>query len=131
VVDIHPQIIDLLKKEGVQDVNRFVNDLIFLHLQGSLIRANDIAGRVRVPQVYRKEGAEITDVYDEVTHDYQGVEVVGKSWNQSIFIPHQDLYNLLIDHTEVIILKSPRKSGISIKETGEHYYPPPKKDDMF
>jgi len=131
VIKIHPEIIELLKKEGVLDVDRFVNDLVFLHLQGGLVRANDIAGRIRLPHAYRKQAASIIDVYDEVTHDYQGVEVTGKAWAQSIFVPSQELYNLLVDNTEVIVLKSPRKNGISIKETGEHFYPPPKKDDMF
>lgn len=123
MIHLHPHIEDLITKEGIEDRERFINDLIFLYFNKGLLRTSDIAARIKAEPIFRKEAAEMVEVYDEITHDFQGVEVAGASNAQSLFILNEKLYELLLKHSEIIVLKSPReKNGIRRTESDTHFY---------
>lgn len=124
VIKLHPHIEQLLRDNQVDDVEHFVNNLIFLYFNGGLFRPGEVAGRLKLDTVFRKQAAEVVGVYDEITHDFEGVEVVGATNAQSLFFPNQKLYELLMKHTEIIVLNSPRnqKGGIRKMDSDTHFY---------
>jgi hypothetical protein len=132
-IELSPAVEALLKQKGKEaDAQRVVNDLIAIYLNEGIIRGSQIAGRVVADKAFRKTAASISDVYDEVTHDYEGIEVTGRTPFQSIFIPSEKLHDLLVDNVDVIVLKSPRRTGIREIETNLQFYPPPEdKEEMM
>lgn len=124
MIRLHPHIEQLLRENQVDDVEHFVNNLIFLYYNGGLLRPGEIAARIKADPVFRKQAAEVVDVYDEMVHDFQGIEVVGATNSQSLFIPNQRLYELLLKHCEIIVLTSPReqKGGIRKMDSDVHFY---------
>lgn len=124
MIRIHPHIEQLLKDNQVEDVEHFVNNLIFLYFSGGILRPGEIAGRLKIDTIFRKQAAEVVDVYDEITHDFEGIEVVGATNAQSLFVPNQRLYELLMKHAEIIVLNSPReqKGGIRKMDSDVHFY---------
>lgn len=109
-IRLRPELLKLLREKNMNDsrdyVQRLANDLIFLYLQGDLIRPAQIVGRVKIPTVYRKE----SETFDAQTHAFAGV-VVG----ESLWVPSMELRDMLEENTEVLVLKSPRKAGIRRK----------------
>jgi len=133
MINLNPAVLALLKKKGKEaDAEKLANDLLAIYLTEGIIRGSQVAGRVQTDKVYRKVAAEVVDVYDQITHEFEGIEVIGKVPSQSIFIPSEKLHDLMVDNTEVIVLKSPRRSGIREKETDLKFYPPPtEEEDMM
>jgi len=65
--------------------------------------------------------AEGSEIFDEASQSFKGVEVTGKLPSESIWIPSPELHDLLCDHKVVWVMKSPKKHGISIKEVNDIY----------
>lgn len=107
-IKLNPALLSLLKNQSVisdsrPNLERLANDLLFLYVQGDLIRPLQIAGRVQLPTVIRKE----SETFDASTHVFAGV-VVG----ESLWVPSEELRDMLEENTEVVVLRSPRKTGI-------------------
>lgn len=130
-VKLHPVVVDLLQKNGHEELDRLVNDLLLVFLSDGFIRKSEIAGRISAPEVYREISSEVMDVFDEITHDYEGVAITGKAEGGSIWINSPEFMELVEQNTEIVVLKSPRKNGIRNKEIETQIYPPPAKDEMM
>lgn len=101
---------EVLKLIGDRDPERLANDLLFLYLKGGLIKHSEIAGRFSIPHVHRKE----SETFDAQTHAFAGV-VVG----ESLWVPDMGLRDMLEANTDIVVLNSPRKTGIS-RARGKH-----------
>lgn len=109
-IKLHPEVLRQLKLEKPEDIQRLINDLLFLYMQGDLIRPMHIVKRLKVPKVYMKE----SELFDAQTHEFKGV-VVG----ESLWVPGQELRDMLEAYDEVVIINSPRKKGIRRKKTNK------------
>lgn len=107
-IKLHPEVLRQLKLEKPEDIQRLVNDLLFLYMQGDLIRPMHIVKRMKIPRVFIKE----SDVFDAQTHEFKGV-VAG----ESLWVPGAELRDMLEEYDEIVIINSPRKSGIRRKKT--------------
>lgn len=121
-IKIKGHLIPVLDELSDEDLTKFVDKILTLYLKGILVHVENIAGRYKLDKVYRKNSAEIADVFDETSHDFKGVVVIGRKESESIFIPSIKLHDALRTHDEILVINSPRKKGISTKETEEHYY---------
>lgn len=111
-IKLRPELLKLIKDLSVindsrQSIERLANDLLFLYLHGDLIRPAQIAARIRLPTIYRKE----SETFDAQTHAFAGV-VVG----ESLWVPSEELRDMLEENTEVVVLNTPRKTGIRRKK---------------
>lgn len=110
-IKLRPELLRLIRDLSVINdsrsaLERLANDLLFLYVQGDLIRPAQIAARIKLPMIYRKE----SQTFDAQTHAFAGV-VVG----ESLWVPNEELRDMLEENTEVVVLNTPRKTGIRRK----------------
>lgn len=106
-IKLSPSVISLIKSKDEKDIERLVNDLLFLYLHGDLIRPMQIIRRFKVPTVYMRE----TETFDAQTHEFKGTVM-----SESLWVPGEELRDLLFKYDEIVILNSPRKTGIRRKK---------------
>lgn len=123
----------MLDQKGMSDpeIEQLINDVMAVYLNNGFIRANQVVGHYRLDKICRKDAPEVADVFDEITHDYVGVQVTGNSVSRSIWVPSQPLHEALSENTDVIVLRSPRKEGISVEDADYCTNQMPGKGDMI
>ena len=110
-VTLHPEIEKLIGPR--EDVEQFVNNVLFVYLSGGFIRKSDVAGAVVVNNIYRRSSVVGTAAFDTVAHEFKGIVLGNESQSQSLFISSGKLVDLLEENQVVMVLKSPRQKGIS------------------
>ena len=111
-IQLHPEVCRLL---GDGDGEKLVNDIAYVYLTGGFIRRTDIVLHTKVERVFRKRADNLLPVFHSITQKFIGVSVVGKTDSETLWIPCQKLHDALEENTELIVMKSPRDGGISIK----------------
>lgn len=115
-IKLHKEVAELLKSRNIESVEQFINDITFVYLMGGFIREGEVAQRFLIDKIYRRVDSSVCSVFDEITHEFQGVSVVGKEETETLWIESKALHDALEENTEIIVMKSPRKKGISRKE---------------
>lgn len=108
VIKLTPSIVNLIKIKNTKDVERLVNDLLFLYLHGDLIRPMQIIKRFKIPTIYMRE----VETFDAQTHEFKGTVI-----SESLWVPGEDLRDMLFKYDEIVVLNSPRKTGIRRKKS--------------
>lgn len=117
-VDIHPEVFEALQ-EKTKDVEKLINDILFIWSKDGFILRSDVAGMFVLDRVFRKNCNLGTGVYDEITKEFKGVAVTGRKESESLFIPDARLHDMIKENIVLLILKSPRTQGISLKDTSD------------
>jgi hypothetical protein len=117
-MELHPDVLKALQ-EKTDDVEKFVNDLLFVFLNDGLIRKSDVAGMVVTHRIYRKSVMVGSAIYEEITKEFKGVSVEGRVDGHSLFIPDERLHDLLEKNLVLLVMKSPREQGIRVEEANE------------
>jgi hypothetical protein len=129
-VTIKNALIRMCQERGVKNIETLVNRLLSEYLKGHFYGKKDIAAMVKVEKPYRVHREEIADMYDEHTQEFLGVVVVGESESKSIWVPSPTLYKHLCENDTVVVLKTPRKKGIRVKQGEQVYAWLPEEDDV-
>ncbi|NDC22609.1 MAG: hypothetical protein EBZ49_00540 [Proteobacteria bacterium] len=116
-INLHPEIEKLL--EGHEDLEQVVNDIVYVYCKGGFIRSADVVYRCIIDRVYRKNKEHTATMLDALTQEFKGVAIVGETDSETIWIPDSDLHDALDGNTEIVVVKSPRKTGISSLKAGE------------
>jgi hypothetical protein len=116
-IKLHPEILKLL--EGTADVEQLVNDIVYIYCRNGFIRTSGVAGKVNIDRIYRKSAEHIASMFDAVTQEFKGLAVIGESDSETLWVPDEHLHDLLEENTEILVMKSPRKKGISTLKSGE------------
>lgn len=128
-ISLRKEVYDLLKRES-EDVERLVNEIAEKYSRGELIQEDRVAAKFYLERVYRKNSAMIAEIFDEMTHEYKGVAVVGRKSSESLWISSPFLHDTLEENDVIVVIKSPRKTGISVEDDGERYAWIPTDDDI-
>lgn len=110
-VAIHPEVSKLLGPK--EDLEQYINDILFIYLSGGFIRKSEVAGAVVVNKIYRKASVADSAKFETVAHEFSGVVVANEIQSQSVYISSDKLMDLLEENQVVMVLKSPRQKGIS------------------
>lgn len=113
-IQLHPEVLRLLHDSG-EDVERAINDIAYVYLTGGFLRRADIALHIEVDNVFRKRSDNLMPVFHSITQKFIGVSVIGKTDSETLWIPSPKLHDALEANKELIVMKSPRDSGIRIK----------------
>jgi len=119
-IQLHPEVVEILKKQTA-DVESLINGVLLTYLKGGFISRSEVDKSFHVKKIYRKQCSEIADCFDEITHEFCGTAIVGKSESQSLWISSVELHDSLVDNELILVMKSPRKEGISIKKGEDHH----------
>lgn len=121
-ITLHPDLEEkLLKLIQEKNAEQFVNDLLFTYLSGGFIRDSDVAGRFVTKNALRKRVFTGTGEYDNITKEFSGVSIEGQHETEAIFIVDQDFHDAIEENLIVLVMKSPRKSGIRTEVVRDTY----------
>jgi len=123
-IKVNPSLASQIKDHD--DPEEFVNSILAAYLHHRFIRKADVAGVVVANRVYRKMSAEAFQTFDVLTNQFQGVAIERKKEGDVIFIPNEDLFDLLEEHQVLLVMKSPRKNPVDIIETDEVFVHAPR-----
>lgn len=125
-IKLHPEVVELLTKIAPDAVEKLVNDICFAYAKGGLLRTADVVRRFQIDDVYR-------NVSDIVTHDFEGIAVVGKQESATLWISNPDLHDAIEENTEILVMKRKRQRGIRRirgKDIDRSHICPPCEDDQ-
>lgn len=117
-MELHPSVLDALR-EKTDDIEKFVNDLLFVYLNDGFLRKSDVVGMFVTKKIFRKNVMVGAGVYDEITKEFKGVSVEGNVDGQALFIPDDRLHEALLENMVLLVMKSPREQGIRLEDTKE------------
>lgn len=129
-IDIDPKLVKALERKTDEDIHGLVNRLLVDYLKGHFYGKKDIALRIKIEGSYRVRREEIADMYDEATQEFLGVVIVGESESQSIWVPSPIFHKMIEENDTVVVLKTPRKKGISVTEGEQVYAWLPEEEDV-
>ena len=97
---------------AMKNPDAFVNRVIRESLEDKVIPLSKVAARFDLKNTYTKVIQRTAKVYDSVTHEFQGVAIVAVEESETLWVADPNFRNLLSEHSEVVVLKSPRREGI-------------------
>ena len=115
-ITLHPEVEALLKEIHTGDISELVNNLALVFAKGGFIRQADIAARFSVKKVFRKKSLELVPAFEEITNEFQGFAIVGESVSETLWIQNPELHDAIENNTIILVMKSPRTRGISLKK---------------
>ena len=111
-IKVHPEVLKLL---GESDIEKVMNDIAMVYATGGFVRTADVVQKFTLEKIFRKRCDLLAPKFDEISHEFTGVALMGRADSQSIWIPSAKFCEALEEHTDVIVLKSPRGKGSSVK----------------
>jgi len=128
-IQVDPEVLKELRVP-LEDLESTINNIIFIYAKGGFIRRSDIVGSFVTNKIYEENALEGEETFDELSGEFKGVAVIGSKKGESLWIPDAKLHDALRENQVILVMKSPRRRGISSKEVDKIFITPKDKSNF-